>query len=323
MSNTRLVLFLIVYTFFYSHPKSTFSQQNIDCEILETERYLILEQGTTYCRSVGNVEDPAIIFIGGFTTTCRVWDNTISALCNLQIYMVSYDLYGFGDSDRPGGDYNKELFIGQLQGLIAAERINKPFVIIASSMGATIATMYACENPGEIDKLILLAPAGLKSRKPLLVKILRTPYIGELIARSLVKSKRFFRRAAGKFFSKDQIAQYADVMYNQFQKEGTVEAVLSTFRNFPLDDACWAYEAVGNYNIPTYVIWGREDSIVPVTGAETLSDLIPNASIFIIDNAEHIIQCNHPELVNEQISNILSTSGSKGTNFNKISNGGE
>ncbi|MCK5330796.1 MAG: hypothetical protein KAK01_05270 [Candidatus Marinimicrobia bacterium] len=113
-------------------------------------------------------------------------------------------------------------------------------------MGAAIAAMYACENPGNIDRLILIAPAGLKSRTHLLVKVLRTPYLGELTAHTLIKRKRFFRRIAGKFFAQDQVNQIAEMMYNQFQKEGSVEAMLSTLRNFPMEDACWAYEAVGN-----------------------------------------------------------------------------
>ena len=219
--------------------------------------------------------------------------------------MIRYDLYGFGGSERLRGCYNKELFIGQLHELVTTENIEKPFVIIASSMGAAIAAMYASENPGKIDRLILLAPAGLKTSTPLIIKVLKTPYLGELIARYLVKRKRFFHRVAGKFFAQDQVNQAAEMMYTQFQREGSVEAMLSTLRNFPLDNACWAYEAVGNQNIPTHVIWGREDSIVPVAGVETLSELIPNASICIIDSAEHIIQCNHPKLVNEQIGKFL------------------
>ncbi|MCK5330795.1 MAG: hypothetical protein KAK01_05265 [Candidatus Marinimicrobia bacterium] len=123
MSNTRLIFFLIIYTFFYCRPIPVFSQQNIDCEIPEDERFLLLDRGKTYCSSVGDTENPAIIFIGGFTTTCKVWDNIICALLNEQYYLIRYDLYGFGDSERPEGIYNKELFVGQLHDLIAVEKI--------------------------------------------------------------------------------------------------------------------------------------------------------------------------------------------------------
>ncbi len=73
--------------------------------------------------------------------------------------MIAVDLYGHGLSSCPDKKYNLDLFVGQLEKLLAHLRIEK-LNIIGFSLGGAVAVGFAKKFPNRIIKLVLIAPAG-------------------------------------------------------------------------------------------------------------------------------------------------------------------
>jgi len=49
--------------------------------------------------------------------------------------------------------------------------------------------------------------------------------------------------------------------------------------------------------MPTLIVWGDEDKVIPVQQAQTWRGLIPNAEVMVVKGAGHIVQLDKPETV--------------------------
>jgi pimeloyl-ACP methyl ester carboxylesterase len=58
--------------------------------------------------------------------------------------------------------------------------------------------------------------------------------------------------------------------------------------------------------VPVLVVWGSEDSWIPVDRARRLSELIPGADLRIIDDAGHLVQLDQPEALASTLTRWLS-----------------
>jgi pimeloyl-ACP methyl ester carboxylesterase len=62
---------------------------------------------------------------------------------------------------------------------------------------------------------------------------------------------------------------------------------------------------LGDVEVPTQVVWGREDAWIPVEQAQRLATAIPGAGLDLVDEAGHLIQYDAPEALASAISNWL------------------
>jgi pimeloyl-ACP methyl ester carboxylesterase len=92
----------------------------------------------------------------------------------------------------------------------------------------------------------------------------------------------------------------------QLQYKGFRRAILSTIRAMPGMDSLVEYAAVGRQNLPTLLIWGREDKSVSSDDMQQLVKLIPGIEYQIIEEAGHIPQYERPEIVNPLLVEFLN-----------------
>ena len=106
-----------------------------------------LEQGS------GNAR---LLFVHGWQADHTVWDDVISGL-GPAVQSVAVDLRGSGSSDGACGPRNLERFAADLREIVDALGI-APVVVVAHSMGATVALRLAIDAPETVGGLILIAP---------------------------------------------------------------------------------------------------------------------------------------------------------------------
>jgi pimeloyl-ACP methyl ester carboxylesterase len=81
------------------------------------------------------------------------------------------------------------------------------------------------------------------------------------------------------------------------------------YRQIEQADEAYTDEIEGRYptiDVPTFVVWGRDDSWIPVDRAHRLRDLIPEARLRVIEDAGHLIQLDQPEALTATLSSWLS-----------------
>jgi pimeloyl-ACP methyl ester carboxylesterase len=232
-------------------------------------------------------------------------EQNVDALADAGFRVLTYDHYGRGFSDRPNIEYGKQLYDDELIELLDAFEIKTAINLIGYSMGGGISTAFAANHPEQVKRLVLIAPVGFMPEYSGVNKLVLTPVLGEWLMTMVGK-----KTMIDDFYSEVEQGIAPQIMAESFEKQfeyaGIVHALLSTMRNFPMENLQAEYQQLGKTTFPKLLIWGTEDSQVPFAGSEKILPLVPDIQFFIIEGGEHSIPYSHPDDVNREIIDFLN-----------------
>jgi pimeloyl-ACP methyl ester carboxylesterase len=163
--------------------------------------------------------------------------------------------------------------------------------LVGLSLGGYLAAKFASEHGDRVKKLVLIAPAGMIDRQHPIMDILAVP--GEQIPGLLVSNFDVLRK---RLPEKPDL----DFIGDRYREAGTVARL---FWERPGDPKFMRY--LHRIKMPTMIIWGDEDKIIPVQQTESWRKFLPNADIKIFKGAGHLVHLEKPEAV-ETIAKFLS-----------------
>ncbi len=251
-----------------------------------------LTQGQTYIRWHGPVRGPVIVAIHGLTTPSAVFDDLAGFLGKLGYRVLTYDLYGRGLSDRVPGPQNAAFFLRQLDDLLADQGLREDVILMGYSMGGAIATAFAAAQPHRVERVILLAPAGLALNETQFWQFARrTPVLGDWLAHSFGASHLAAEVAIGQPMEK--------VQRQELTRRGYLSAVLSSRRHFLSASQEPAHRFLGKENVPVAAIWGGQDSVIPLRALGDLAQWNRNAVHEVVADADHSLPWRNAAAVTE------------------------
>jgi pimeloyl-ACP methyl ester carboxylesterase len=260
-------------------------------------QFIKLSDGYVHYELSGPDDGPVVVLIHGISTPYFIWDDAQSALTKAGFRVLRYDLYGRGFSDRPNVTYDEQLFDRQLLELLSALKIREPADLVGSSLGGAIAVIFAARHPEKARKLLLISPAGYPVNLPLAGRVVYLPIVGDYMTYAF--GNPIMLRGFKNYFSKlDKLSAFSEKYRQQTQYSGFKRAILSTLRNFNLNDQKTAYETVGKQGRQVMLIWGREDKIIPFSNNEMIRAVIRDVDFHAIDAAGHLPHYEVPERVN-------------------------
>lgn len=246
-----------------------------------------------------------LILIHGFAGSSNNWTEIIPYLVDdFKIYVI--DLPGFGNSDKPLDiKFNVSTYADYLLKFIDKLKIEKP-ILCGNSLGGAISAKAYLKDKSKIDKLILIDPAGHESN---LVSLM--PVVKDIDPKVVVKSVKkfinddFYVRASMKmvFHRQDLIDKLFPKYADQLRKDGVVEFVINLTRS--MDDLTIQEEELQKIEIPTLIIWGEHDKVLPVENADYFKKNIKDSQLVIIKDAGHLPQEERPEIVVDEIKKFL------------------
>jgi pimeloyl-ACP methyl ester carboxylesterase len=197
---------------------------------------------------------------------------------------------GFGESgDDPTFTSMHDYVMHYLE-LFDALKLDK-INLVGLSLGGYLAAKFASEHGDRVKKLVLIAPAGMIDRQHPIMDILAVP--GEQIPGLLVSNFDVLRK---RLPEKPDL----DFIGDRYREAGTVARL---FWERPGDPKFMRY--LHRIKMPTMIIWGDEDKIIPVQQTESWRKFLPNADIKIFKGAGHLVHLEKPEAV-ETIAKFLS-----------------
>ena len=237
----------------------------------------------------------SVVMLHGFGATRFTWRDVAPDLARThQVHLL--DLLGCGESPKPGnGDYSPA---GQAQLVDAyVARLGLPDVtLIGHSFGGAVALLTALRllPLQRIRRLVLLDAPLYPQPLPFFIHALQSP-IGPLATRLLptrYQVRHVLRRTYHHTVSIDPavVATYAASL----EQPGARHALVATARTLVLDDAAAAVEQVRRLTVPTLLVWGRHDRIVPISTGERLSRELPDARFVVIETSGHAPQEERP-----------------------------
>ncbi|MGH2345550.1 MAG: alpha/beta fold hydrolase, partial [Chloroflexota bacterium] len=214
----------------------------------------------------------------GYAGSARWWERNLLPLANAHT-VFALDLPGFGNA-RMLGPYTFERVVSLLEVWIDANGIGSAS-LVGHSMGGQVAMLFAAEHPDRTKNMVLLAPAGL-------------PFSGSLIG---IGRQAFLSRADG------------DRRFTPIVTFGALRAgprilwqAVQQIRQVDVRPR------LTGLTVPTLILWGERDRLIPAANATLLSAAMPHAEIRIIPGMGHNIFFEDPKLVNEAILAFIGRS---------------
>ncbi len=233
--------------------------------------------------------DPLVVIHGG-GGDARTWLKNIAALSeNYTVYAP--DLPGYGGSQPLDGDYFIPELTDFMDGFSDSLGLDK-FHLMGHSLGGGIALNYALESPHKIKKLVLVSSLCLGREIALWVRLLSTPAFIRSIGAIVMAVLR-----AIKWLVKKLLAPVEFVMPFS-QASMNLGGSITTFKEQTLVLASRLSEIM----MPTLLVWGDRDPIVPVRQAYAAAQVIPNCQLKVFENRGHNV--HRDEL--QQFSRVLA-----------------
>lgn len=247
------------------------------------DRFVTVEGVRFRIREEGPRSAPPIILIHGFTFSLESWDGWAADLAR-DHRVIRYDLAGHGLSGPdPHGQYGTAERVRQLGRLMDRLGIARA-TIAGNSFGGLVAWNFAVAQPNRVDRLILVDSAAYSingvTEKPVPVPDMMRGYLLDPKPAAVAFS-------AGAIFAHPErlSADRLTLMQAMIARNGP--ALVAHLEQFTLPDP---RPALGRITVPTLVLWGRADKVIPVAQASELAAAIKGSKLIIYDDVGHAPQ---------------------------------
>jgi pimeloyl-ACP methyl ester carboxylesterase len=230
-----------------------------------------------------------LVLIHGYTSSTYSWKDVFEPLSKT-FRVIAVDLKGFGFSGKPDGDYSRRAQAVLVTHLLDHLKIEKAW-LCGNSMGGEVALNVALANPQRVAGLILIDSAGVEvpGRGSLAPGYLLVPVVGRLLIALSLRSDKLVREGLAKSFydqskvTEDRVANY----YRPLKTRGGQLAALrarTQWSMFPVEPG------LGKINVPTLLLWGAQDQLIPLAAGRKLSSLIKDSKLVVFENCGHLPQ---------------------------------
>ncbi len=241
-----------------------------------------------------------ILFIHGLGSSADRWLDIPSVL-SANFHTVALDLPGFGESDKPATvDYTIENFRETI-----VEFINKVVIndgktsIVGHSLGGYIAAEVAIENKNMVERLVLIDSSGmLKKPTPLLEEYLKVAInptkdkVRKVFEQMVADPTRIPSKLVEGFISRINLPNAKYAFKSTLENSANKQIGLGRLKLIE--------------DIPTLIIWGSEDKVIPPEHSRLFKEGIANSHIEIIPDAGHAPFAEKPDQVCEILRSFLT-----------------
>ena len=236
---------------------------------------------------------PVLLLIHGIGDSSDSWRPVLEQLAEHHT-VVAPDLLGHGRSEKPRADYTVAGYANGMRDLLSVLEIERA-TVVGHSLGGGVAAQFAYQFPERCERLVLVGSGGVgRSVSPLLrfaavpgaealMPLLGTPPV-KFLSRVGAGLLSFLDTALGR--DAEEILAVFDALPNTEARR----AILRTLRS----GVDWqgqvitmldrAYLAEG---VPTLIIWGRRDAIIPLGHGRLAHLAFPGSELEIFDEAGH------------------------------------
>lgn len=252
--------------------------------------FISLPCGNTHYEMKG--EGETCVLVHGYATPYFIYDKVFDRLVNEGYRVIRYDLLGRGLSERVKTDYTPELFAKQLRELTQALIGDEKFYLFGTSMGGSIVTAFCRFYPNYVEKLVLLAPAGMDTFKPpFYMHLTSAPVLGDILF-SIIGGGTLLKKCASEliYSGEDVEKYYMESFAYTIQYKGFHQCTLSSLRNTILNtkETVKGYFSVAQQKVPMLVIWGTKDKTMPYYQIDRMREICPHGKFETFEGSGHI-----------------------------------
>ena len=245
---------------------------------------------------------PAIVLLHGLAGSSTTWRAVLPALA-ADHTVLAPDLLGHGESAKPRGDYSLGAYASGVRDLMVALGIERA-TFIGHSLGGGIAMQLAYQFPERCERLVLVASGGLGKEVTPFLKAVALPgseFVLPILLNPQLHSALFALgaplRALGVLVEHPTSVEiwrsYTGLTTHRGRQAfiNTVRAVIDLAgQRVSANDRLYLAA-----DIPTLIVWGDRDRIIPVAHAHAAHDRIPDSRLEVIEGAGHFLPFENAE----------------------------
>ena len=263
------------------------------------ERQELIIHGRSVKYRLGG-KGPLVLLIHGMAGSATTWKQVMPALSE-RFTVLAPDLLGHGASDKSQGDYSLGAFASMLRDLMVALGYKRA-TVVGQSYGGGIAMQFAYQYPERCERMVLVDAGGLGPEVNPLLRLLTLPGSEAALLLACAPPVRSIVESIGRLALRKKLenAPVVAELWRSYSSLGEVEtrrAFLRTLRAV-IDPRGQAVSAISKLHLaaqmPTLIIWGEEDRIIPVEHAYAAHEAIPGSWLEIIDGVGHYPHCEAP-----------------------------
>lgn len=259
-------------------------------------------------------EGEPILFVHGIS---GCWQNWLENLPHFGAAhrAIALDLPGFGASPMPSWEIDMPAYGRLIQDFCEKLGIEGA-TLVGNSMGGFVAVEAVTANPGRFERLVLVSAAGILNTWNPELRATATAWawreFGPLFAargRQIVSRPRA-REMVFRPFVRFPSRLREDLLLEQIgggleQAEGFGDALAALIRRD-------IREQLGEIEMPTLIVWGLSDRVIPVAAALSYHRRIPHSRLEIFERTGHVPQLERPLRFNAVLEEFLAERRSAG-----------
>ena len=253
-------------------------------------------------------EGPPIVLLHGLGGCWQNWLENMPRLAELGHRVIAPDLPGFGASPMPPWEITIPAYGRMISELCEQLQVGR-CVLAGNSMGGFVATEIAVGEPEWVERLVLISAAGMSHakmrREPVLAGARLSAAANPLLLRLDIRS---MRRPGLRKLAFGGVMRHPDKLRRELLVEMIGPAVgadgflaaVAGLTGYDLTDR------LERIRIPTLIVWGRDDLVVPASDAAGFHERIAGSELVVFDDCGHVPMIERPVRFNRLLADFTA-----------------
>ncbi len=258
---------------------------------------------------IGESRDGAapVVFVHGLAGCWQNWLENIPRMVAEGRRVIALDLPGFGLSEMPAEEISISGY-GKCVEALCDELGLGEVVVVGNSMGGFVAAEKAIQFPDRVERLVLVSAAGISQkhlRKAPAMVIMRV--VAELTARTAAKSDKVVTRPRLREVALSSVIRHpsripTDLLWEITTYSGGKGYIDATSATLGYD----FQDRLSDIRVPTLIVWGDNDMIVPTKDADEYERLIPGSRKLLMEDTGHVPMIERAPTFNDELVKFLA-----------------
>ncbi len=277
---------------------------------VQSSSYVTTADGVQlYYKDWGPKDGPVVVFSHGWPLNSDSWESQMLFLAAKGYRVVAHDRRGHGRSSQPWDGNDMDHYADDLSAVITALNLKRATLVGFSTGGGEVARYIGRHGTARVKKAVLVSAVT-----PLMLKTAGNPEGVPMAAFDGIRkgsldnrSQLYLDIASGPFFGFNRAGSKASQgLIQSFWVQGMQAGHKNTFDSIAAFSATDFRDDLKKFNVPTLVIHGDDDQIVPIDNTgRAAAKLIKNAKLIVYAGAPHGLTDTHKDRVNQDLLDFL------------------
>ncbi len=246
-----------------------------------------------------------LVLISGLGYSLWQWHKMVPFLAE-HFQVITFDNRGVGQSDKPAGPYTAQMLAADTAGLLDALGIEKA-IIAGHSMGGFVAQAMALDFPEKMEKLILCSTNfGGPHHVPVTAEAMKV--LTDVTSDALTRLKNGLVVSTAPGWAEknpEMIEAWIEWRVANPIEPAPYQAQLAIGLGLMTEAAAFEMK-LSRINVPTLILFGAHDKVVPPDNAALLAEKIADSKVLIFPDAGHFFPIEIAEAASRAITDFAA-----------------